>query len=173
MSDPGETAARPTTPDDAGPPRRRNWLRLALLASVALNLLVVGAIGAHFLRSPPGPEGIWTDGRALVRGLPRERREMIFDAFRARRDDMRARRQAVGEARRLVGEALRSGDEDGIDRAFGELADAESEAMRQLRGVMAEIGARLSPDEREAFAEYLEHRGRRGRGRDRDRQDDD
>lgn len=172
MSDTQNTGAGGTPPGGQGRPTGRSWMRIALILSVALNLLIAGAVGAHFWRLGPERGGYVSDGRSLVRNLPRERREMILEVFRERREAMNERRAAIRDARRRTGEALRSGDEAEIRGAFDDLAEAEAAATRANRDTLADIGTRLSSEEREAFARHMERRvrGDRGRrGRDNDR----
>lgn len=158
----------PESQAPAGP--GRNWTRLLLIFSVALNLLFVGALGAHLLRSDTGRrDSGWSMGRDFVRGLPRERRQTILEAFGDHREEFRDRRRAIGEARRQVSQALRSGERSDIVAAFSRLADKEAEATREFREIIAEISASLTVEERERFARQIErHRRSSRRGRDGD-----
>lgn len=163
-----ETEPNPVNPT---PRPHSRWLKIVLIVSVSLNLLVAGAMGAHLLRNQYGGGwsganfrgGEWHRGRELIRALPRQRRKLIIDEFRARRGEFRKQQHAVGEARRRVGQALRNGMVVDYLLAFDELALAESATLRSSRKVMAEVAGRLTKQERETFAKYLERtpRGRR------------
>ena len=159
-----ETPNSPT-PDDnrsdnpSGPKTGRG-LKILLIGSLAINLLIAGAVGAQFFRGKlGGPDRFghgWEQERALVRGLPRERRRMIFEKFRNQRGNFRQGRAAIGQARREVGDALRKGDAEGVRLAFENLADFEAASLRKFRALMAEVAGDLTAAERDRFAEHLE-----------------
>lgn len=149
------------------------WLKGALIVSVCLNLLIVGALGAHFFTRgfggpPRGDGGMWSQGRDLIRALPRERRKVIIGEFQSHRQQFRQDREAIQAARINAGKALRSGDAEAYRKAFDDLADAEANGLRKFRGFMGDVANQLTDEERAKFANHLERdRSKRRKGKRR------
>ena len=157
-----ETAAKP----------RRRWMTPLLIASLALNLLVLGAVAGFGWRHG-GPHGSWGGGRhggadRILWLLPDEKRDgarAIVERYRAndgiRESQAKAARDAVATA--LTAEPFSQGTLESALRRVG-----EAEIGRRLDPAMlAEIAATLSLEERKELAEHLqrmmERRGRWGR----------
>ena len=167
--------AAPETPSGNSPgnsPGTPRWMKIILVVSVCLNLLVVGALGAHFFTRgfggpPRGDGGIWSQGRDLVRSLPRERRRALFGEFQSQRQQFRQEREAVRAARMNAGRALRSGNANAYAKAFDELAEAEAQGLRKFRSFMGDVAEKLTDEERNRFADHLERdrSKRRGKGK--------
>ncbi|VAW11021.1 hypothetical protein MNBD_ALPHA09-1033 [hydrothermal vent metagenome] len=160
-----QDASAGQTPPPLRPLRTRRWVKVVLVVSVAFNLVVLGAIGGHFLKMGRGDRfmagGDWAQSLNLIRTLPRERRRMIFDEFQSQREDLRRDRRAISDARSRVGEALRSGQPETYRRAFEDLANAEAKALRRFRILMADVASRLTEKERARLARHLQRmRGR-------------
>ena len=161
------TAIEPPAVAPTVAPRRR-WMRWALIASLALNLLVVGAVAGSFLRGG-GPLG---GGRGAgniigyVMSLPAERRGELMKRSMTIRGEMRALRQQVRVANRERAAAFTA---EPFDRQrYIDAQTRQIEADRQIRlltrDVVAETAAGMTPDERRAF---LRWRGpQRGQGVD-------
>lgn len=151
------------------------WMWVALFASVALNVFVIGGlVGASMsgMRLRPGPQGPGPRPPVMqaLRELPPERRE-------AWRESNRAARGAFGprmrEARRLNRDAMRRFGEEPFPRD-AILADLRKARAIELQGRMAmdqrlvDFAATLPPAERARFGEALarppERSGRRGPG---------
>jgi hypothetical protein len=87
-------------------PRARRWIVWALVASLGLNLAILGLAAGAFMHGPPAPqppEVRWVHVRALpgpyrremVRSMHGERRD-----WQARRETLRDRRETLAAARR-------------------------------------------------------------------------
>lgn len=145
-------------------------LRVLLVLSVALNLAVVGIVAGAALRDPPRPDP--DRGPAFGpfdRALTREDRKDLRDAFRRAAPDFRkdwARMQA--EMDQLLS-ALRAEpyDPDLVAGIFARQLDRGTQMMALGQSLMADRLARMTPDERAAFADRLQE----GMARPRDRQD--
>ncbi|MCB1352381.1 MAG: periplasmic heavy metal sensor [Rhodobacteraceae bacterium] len=151
---------------------RRNWLAWALVASLCVNLAVVGlVIGAALHGKPdrPPPGGEW----AMARDLPEPYRENMIAQLRAGRDKWIGPRERIGAQRSALADALDAEPFD-IDRVRGIL-----EAGRRSLDELAEHGARLlaeqiaemPPDDRATYAKALRrspHDKREHGKRDRD-----
>jgi uncharacterized membrane protein len=169
-SDPQSTPPQPTPPQRAG-----RALRLALIASLALNLLFLGLIAGGAMTSAQRHAGsaFAPDLRALWRALPDDDRQALRERFgddaggapRLDRDERRAR--AAGQEAELL-TLLRAEAFDA--EAFASLLDARREAMATrsaaAQALLVEWLSEMSAAERAALAErYEERRGGRFRPR--------
>ena len=149
--------AQPPPIETAAAPRRR-WMRWALIASLALNLLVVGAVAGSFLRGGGAwaPGGRGTNIIGYVMSLPADRRQDLMKRSSTIRAEMRALRQQVRAANR---DRLAAFTAEPFDRQ--RYIDAQSrqiEADRQIRlltrDVVADTAASMTSDERRAFLRW-------------------
>ncbi|MBM2577065.1 periplasmic heavy metal sensor [Jannaschia sp. Os4] len=138
----------------------RRWVPWALAASLAVNLLVAGAVvgamamgGGDRARGFGGPPEL-----ALARALPKEERARLREALR----DAAVRRGDRTRTRDAVVAALRA---EPFDAAALELALVE--AVERQRAPRAEAAAaiaaavgRLAPEERAALVEAIGRRTR-------------
>lgn len=148
----------------------QRWIKVALVASLSINLLVVGVIAGAYLRNPetagapPSPPGM----RQLTDGLPIEQKDMLRANLRntvgTQRQSPRAR-AAAGRAfqaallsepfNRAAAEAVLTAQRDQIDKVFVASQSA-----------LLDILERMTVDERRAYAAQLsEQRQRPGRDR--------
>ncbi|MGC9369235.1 MAG: periplasmic heavy metal sensor [Paracoccaceae bacterium] len=140
------------------------WVKLALVLSLAVNLLVVGLVAGtglnrlhdHDRHHPPGGELI--DYGPYARALSPEGRDRLRAAFRARRPEFRANREALRAGFAELLAALRATPYDpGRAAAVLEAQQGRVEAQTALvRGLLLEHLAGLSDAERAAFADRLE-----------------
>ena len=156
-------------------PKRRRWLMPLLLISLAVNLLVIGAIAGAML-SPDGPRRHGgEDQRALrgvvgepfLRALPADqRRALVRDAV-ANRDRVRESRASLQKRLDAFLAALRTEPFD-AEEVARLLADQRRAAIgRQELGeeLLLKRLAGMSAEERAAYAERLEDRLKRFRRR--------
>lgn len=158
--------------------RRCRVLRIALIASVTLNLivagLVIGAVVAHDRRPPPDGDGLDVVGfNPFIRALPHEERAEIGKALSARAGTLRQNRDAFrAEFDRLL-TLLRAEPFDmaavrtAIEKQQARLAELQTIG----RDLLFERIEAMSPTQRRAFADSLEQtlkRGPRKHGRDDD-----
>lgn len=164
MSDPVPPAA------DAG--RRMTWLKAALVASLAVNLLFVGA-GAARWYAGHGPERYarltqtQLIPRAFFRDLDRDRRMELLAVFKANDKQIREGRRAVKLQVDALADALEAEPYDAARaRAAVEGFTARSEDLFGMGSstALALIGM-LTPEERKLMASHLRERDDRGRGR--------
>lgn len=157
-------------PDRPAPAIRRNWTKIALVASLCCNLAIVGLIAGLWMKGPPSPGpgaefGLWRYGSAL----PEPYRHDLGRSLREDRADWKGRREALRNQRLALARALTAESYD--PAAVAALLRAEQEVLSDLadRGralLLAQID-RMSADERRAYAQALrsqpERRGRGGR----------
>jgi uncharacterized membrane protein len=136
-------------------------LRYALMASLALNVLVIGAVAGTicFKRPPPGgPKGTGLLGFAHT--LPRERSDLIRQKFADSKPQMETLRQAIGDARTGVRAALMAEpfDQAKLTAALDGVVQAEANEHRAKVTVFGETVGQLTPDERKQLHDWLEKR---------------
>jgi uncharacterized membrane protein len=168
----------PTTPSTAQPtaPTAR-WVKLALVASLGLNLLILGIVAGAWL-SPEGPRSDRIDAAArdigatpFIRALEPADRRALFQAFRREDEPLRQNREELRLRFEALLGALRADPFDPF--AVQSLLQLQRGAAteRQMIGerLLVEQLAQMSPEARDAFADRLEaslRRGPRGDGRD-------
>lgn len=156
-------------------PRRRG-LRLALILSVAVNLLLIGLLVGGAMRVARMTDGATgrPDLRALWRAMPAEVRETLREATRnadhpsfAGRPDRETRRARTAVMNAALIEALRAEAFD--PEAFATLLSGDrDEAARRLDAAhrsLADQIAALPHAQREALAQRFESNLRRPRDR--------
>lgn len=161
------------SPEIKGSPRR--WMRVLLFVSLALNLLVVGAVAGFVLNGRPMPRGdradpvlpytrafdeeqrhaLWRDLRT---GLPREGaplREGYLDDYRTALEILRADPYDPARMEALLAAQAARG------------AEVRARGQKVLSGYLAA----MSPEARKAYADRLEQEigkmRRRGAGEER------
>jgi uncharacterized membrane protein len=146
--------------------RRRNWLKWALVASLAVNLAVLGLVAGALIKGPPPAP--WP-GIALwhyARALPDPYRHDLGQALRANRRAWMAPRDALRRQRDALAAALAA--EPYAPEAVAEVLTREAALTGELssRGaalLLAQI-ERMSPEERAAYAAALADGHGRHRG---------
>ena len=151
-----------TTPQ--APARRFNWLKALLIASLALNLLVIGGgIARWYVGFGPDRYARLTQTqlipRFFFRDLDRARRLELFAVFKDERQAVKA--QAIALADALEAEPY----DPARAKAAVDGFTAKSEAMFAT-GTDAALTLidKLTPDERKLMAKHLRAREDRDRG---------
>lgn len=177
MSDVSQSGAEPG-------PRASRRLKYALIASLALNLLIVGVVGGTMfgfgkhhptLRGHPRGEDFGLMG--LTRTLPEARRKEIRKELRDDRvrlrpliDDIRASRRDAAE--KLAAEPF---DRAAVESALGAVSDKERALRQEAVGIFLSHVERLTVDERRTLANWWrkkseplpKRKSKKGEGEDR------
>jgi uncharacterized membrane protein len=145
----------------------RRWLKWALVASLGLNVAVLGVVGGAIVKGPPGPMpgiALWHYARALPDPYRRDLGRALRDS---RRDWVGAREALLGQ-RAALAAALTA---EPFDPAAVEAVLARQSRLtdqlvaRGTRMLVTQI-ERMTPDERATYAAALtERRGWHGRRR--------
>lgn len=150
------------SPSDPGRSGLRPALRVLLFASLALNLLIVGAVAGALWRGGParGPEaGASRDFAApYARALaPEDRRALRRDLRRAMLAN-RPERGALAEGYARASAALRADpfDPAALEAALAGQAERARRRQEVGREVMVAFLSALSAEERRAFADRLD-----------------
>jgi uncharacterized membrane protein len=147
--------------------RSPGWMKLLLILSLTANLLVIGVIAGYELRGERRSAGTDRAVGWILDLVPEERRGMAeahFAAARAKIDTADGDRAALMDG---VLAAIRAEPYDpaAVQAAMAAYGDSRSERWEVLRERMASLLARLSPEERAAFAASFEERMNRWRER--------
>ncbi len=146
-------------------PRAPRWMRWTLIASLALNLavlgLVVGAAVNHMSGDSPRPPSVRSlDLGAYSAALSPEDRRALRETFRAEWPGLRQMRTSQAETTAAILTALRA---DPFDAAAvrARLADQQTrmaEGLNLGQRLLLERLEAMTPAERAAFADRLEER---------------
>ncbi|MCA3574679.1 MAG: periplasmic heavy metal sensor [Aestuariivirga sp.] len=176
MSDTGTAVPPPVS----APARSFPWLKAALIASLAVNLLFIGAGVARFLVKEPSDR---ISGLSQVQLIPRKffgelegaRKAELLGVFRDMRPAFREGRRAAREDIALLAAALEAEPYDAARvRAAVEGFTTRSERLVASGGEAAlTLIAKLTADERKLLAKHIRQRAERGRGEGRDGKRDD
>ncbi len=175
----------------------RPWVMPLLVVSLALNLLVAGAIGAmlyhHFAGGFHGnaramgqkmhamghdrPARLGRPGLMLIaswrllRELPRERRKALRQVIRQRRGEIRRAYAKVAGARARLAQILAGEpfDEAAYAEAMKTLREADTAARASAVALADAFIRALTPQERRLYAQEIRKAAERRRGRWRGR----
>ena len=150
-------------------PRTPKWVRVLLALSLALNLLVIGLVGGAMARFG-GPDGLRPPARSigavLYHALPGEHRRALRSHSRQTRgghaNQRRGQIKAVSAAIRAV-----PFDADAISTVLDAHRSGLDRAQQSLQQAWLAQVEQMSDDERQAYAERLEHPPKRGWSRRR------
>jgi uncharacterized membrane protein len=154
----------------AGAPTGRKRRRL-LIASILLNVFLIGAIGAgaiarhgpHFFdggrERPPRPFEM-PSPRKIRAALPEEARPIADALFAAHREEMATKIGMLIEARRAVATAIRAEpfDRAALDAALATLRSLEVEMAGTVQAIIADLAEDLDAESRDRLAKLLETR---------------
>ena len=154
----------------ADTPKSPRWMRIALVASLALNLLILGGLaGAAFLRGPGEPAE-----RALgpfARAFDDEHRDAFRSRLKDRSEPLRQNRYEARKAFKAILTTLRAETFD--PSAFEEAVAHQVKQLTAFQYVgqesLVEQLATMTLDERREFADRLEKSFRRGPDRKKDK----
>lgn len=151
--------------------RTPRWLWVVMVISLALNLLIIGAVAGAWVRHGKwaGPFGGWK-GNYLMRGLPEDRREQVSAILGKHRRTLRPMRQEAHAAWLNVAGVLKEKnlDEQKLRNAIAQAQMAEAAARQRLVPMMLEVAQVLTLEERRKFVEHFQHRRSRHWHRRRD-----
>lgn len=171
-----EATPAPTLPPapSSAPASRR--IRIALYASLALNLLFFGAIGGALLRD--GPDGPRSGPREIGFGpfseaLTTEDRAALAQAFMRDGGTPRQMRREMMRNFAELGRVLRAEplDRAALEQVFATLKDAADARLEMGQRLLVERIVQMTPVERDRFADRIDEIAARGpmRGRGEDK----
>ena len=167
MSDDG-----PTLKSHYWPFQGSYWWSTLLIASLALNLFIGGAVTTRFLtRDSPqrfiGASYTQLIPRRFFAEIPVERRKVLLDILRQYRKDFRADREGTETVAAKLADALMNEpyDVEKVKLVVSEFAGQSGKLAARGGDAALDIIALLSPDERKILADAIRDRASRGRDR--------
>jgi uncharacterized membrane protein len=166
------------TPASKGASCRR--LRVALIISLALNALIIGAVGGALLLARHGHGWGWQGHKSFglygfARTLPQDRRDVIRAAIKDGRVKLKPLRKEVWSARTAARKMLieQPFEETKLNEALDAVIAADAEYQRAKMAIFAGTAAKLTDEERQELYKWLEshrkhYRYRRHRWRNGD-----
>lgn len=157
------------------PGRDSRWWSALLIASLALNLFIGGAIATRFF-THGGPQRFIGAGytqlipRGFFAEMPRDRRKVLLDILRQYRKDFRAEREGTESVAAKLADVLVSEpyDVEKVKLVVSEFAGQSGKLAVRGGDAALDIIGRLSPEERKILAEAI--RDRASRSKDRKKQ---
>jgi uncharacterized membrane protein len=153
--------------------RKSSWQKWLLIASLALNLLIVGgAAGAFWSHRHGGHHpGQW-QGRehglmGFVRELAPERQGEMRAAIQSEREKIKPLRESVKEGWKETNAVLGTEpfDKEKLSAAMTRMIDAETRMKTAITSALVETAAKLNPDERQKLKAWREKQGMRFGGK--------
>lgn len=129
------------------------WIfAVALLVSLAANVLIAGVVLGHLHGPPPGDDFEHIVG-VMVRPYPPEIQKAIMEAARADRDELRLRLDAMGEARHKAFDAMRADpfDQAKLDAAHADIRGAADAMQQVIQRLQADAIAKAPASVRQAI----------------------
>ena len=140
-------------------------LRWALVASLALNVLIIGTVAGTLCFSRFGHdrhgEGFKKSPLlGFARTLPRERSDLIRQKFADAQPNMEGLRKGIRDARASVREALMAEtfDQAKFNAALDGVVQAETNVARARTTLFGDTVGQLTPEERRQLHDWFEKR---------------
>jgi uncharacterized membrane protein len=139
------------------------WSALLLMASLALNLIVIGLVAGSIWRvraHQPPVRAVTPNLLGYTASLPPDRRDLIWNATAEQRQQVRPFRREIRAAREETLHALAAAPFDGerFAAAQARLAEAYGRARSATQALDLAIAARLTPEERRTYPAWREQR---------------
>lgn len=172
MSDTDRSAP---TNNQTAPPKRRRWGRWLIVASLALNLLLLGSIAGAMWRFG-GPAGLLrasmpTNLVFYAQTLPSDRRRTLIGDRAALRKELGESFRELRDARNAVASAILTDPFDPAvyQRAQDALFETEYRLRLEQGRVVSRVLTQMTAEERRAYVKWNDRR--RGKGWHRSHRD--
>jgi Heavy-metal resistance len=146
-------------------PKKMNWLKVALVASLALNLLVGAAIGTHFVRGQAaqrfqGANFVQLVPRKFLGSLPKERRKELVAIMSRYRKEFKGERDMTKQVALKLADAVAADpyEPDRVKAVIGEFMGQSQKLIARGGDAADEIFQKLTPDERKLLADAIRDR---------------
>jgi uncharacterized membrane protein len=154
------------------PAQGSRWWSALLIASLAINLFIGGAVATRILRHDMPERFIGTSytqliPRRFLAEIPGERRRVLLDILKQYRKDFRGDRNASEAAAAKLADALvvEPYDVEKVKLVVSEFASQTGKLASRGGDAALDIIALLSPDERKLLADAIRDRASRGKNR--------
>lgn len=134
---------------------RYGTLRVALMASLALNLILLGLMAGAAMHARE--QGVRAFGPSIIRALPEDARREVRREMRAA-FDRDSRREARRENRRALSASLSPLDQERAATLLRVERDGNAAVLEELHSAFLKAVARMSDEERAELAQRLNRR---------------
>jgi len=145
-------------------PERRapRWMWIALIASLAVNLLVVGAVVSAAWNLRSGGFGPHWRISSFLETLPEERSKALQNVVARARETLQPLRQEVRETRRELARIFESEplDKNALSAGLTRLVEAEVKLRQAHAELTTDLAESMTAEERRAFVKWHEERRR-------------
>lgn len=141
---------------------KAKWLLGGAIASLCLNLFLVGGMIAGRVHGPMGgPEG--KGGGMVMATVPHELKPVIREKLKARGPEFKQERENMRALRLNVADALAAEpfDPAALDAALATLEQSAGKLLHHAQEGLAQIAAELTPEQRKQWAEGWRKMGSR------------
>ena len=146
-------------------PKRSKWWQALLIGSLALNLLVGGAVVTRMV-THGGPDRLMGVSytqlipRRFFAEMPRERRKVLLDILKKYRDDFRGDRDASGQVAVKLAEAIviEPYDIEKVKLVVNEFTSQNGRLAARGGDAALDILSVLTPEERQLLASAIRDR---------------
>jgi uncharacterized membrane protein len=141
---------------------KAKWLLGGAIASLCLNLFLVGGMIAGRVHGPMGgPEG--KGGGMVMATVPHELKPVIREKLKARGPEFKQERENMRALRLNVADALAAEpfDPAALDVALATLEQSAGKLLHHAQEGLAQIAAELTPEQRKQWAEGWRKMGSR------------
>ncbi len=148
--------------DSSGIARKPAWKSWALLASLAVNLLLIGVFigrwAAPFHPPPPPPPGVMFEHmiESLGRDMSESDRAILVQVYQSHAGELLAHRSDHLQILDAIRAAISADpfDRDALQKALSAAAAMDAEERSALGATLLDAASRLSPDGRRRMAEW-------------------
>lgn len=150
------------------------WERILLIASLALNLLLIGGAAARFFTHHSSFGGLQLIPRGFISDLEQSRRTELLMVFKGFRSDFRDGRMRGREHMARLATALESDpyDAGAVESSVQSFTEGGVGLMRHGGDAALAFIAKLTPNERKRLAKYIRLRDMGEHRRDHAMDDD-
>ena len=141
---------------------KAKWLLGGAIASLCLNLFLVGGMIAGRVHGPMGgPEG--KGGGMVMATVPHELKPVIREKLKARGPEFKQERENMRALRLNVADALAAEpfDPAALDAALATLEQSAGKLLHHAQEGLAQIAGELTPEQRKQWAEGWRKMGSR------------
>lgn len=151
------------------PPRQGcpGWAKALLIASLAVNLAVVGLFAGQMIKKDERRAGGTNQIEWILRFVPDERRDFTKAHFKSMRGDLKAAFQRRRENIEEILAAIRTEpfSTEGLQAAMDTRLAEKIERNRLVQNSLIELLEQFTPEERAEFADKLEAQLEKARAR--------
>jgi uncharacterized membrane protein len=150
---------------ETSPPLQKRWIKGALIASLALNLLIIGIVAGGIWRfRHHGAFGLAERGlMGFINHLPTDRAQLLRGEVTSKREGLRPLRREANEAWQASNDVLTAEpfDKEKFKAAQAKARESSAKLEAAVADTMADLAEKLNPDERKHLRNWRERQRER------------